>query len=434
MFTEINIETSDVSKLPSSSPTDKSVASTKPTSRSSSLNTFHTQDPTTTKLPASCSSEISTAGVTNPPNNLNTKLEHQEMSPQALVSPRRAKGGEVRKSPRRSSRFVEDPRTDEVDVAAGNNTPPKETPSTSIYESPTIPYSKSAPNRSSSKDNLLQDSIDSLNMDWKLDSSRKTISPRKKVLHPADAGARRKSTRISGVMDTAKEAVGSLGKRSRDAIESGVDKIKAIQRKKNSGQRLTEGERLLLEEHIKKREMDEHREATTLHLRPGKDLKDLPPLPKGWSYNVPEDKMPAAKRAKQAEDNEKNNKVADSEDEHAKPKRKSTTHPRRKKYLQQGLYVGQKRGYDPRLKPAQNEKRMANKQRKGDFDENTVFPQPMFAGDVLLKSGRNFKLPFDVFSPLPAGHPKPEEWKKIRTSKLEQSLHVMNGITDKLSL
>ena len=36
----------------------------------------------------------------------------------------------------------------------------------------------------------------------------------------------------------------------------------------------------------------------------------------------------------------------------------------------------------------------------------------MFAGERLLKQGRDFKLPFDIFSPLPAGQPKPDEWKK----------------------
>ena len=30
-----------------------------------------------------------------------------------------------------------------------------------------------------------------------------------------------------------------------------------------------------------------------------------------------------------------------------------------------------------------------------------------------MKQGRDFKLPFDVFSPLPAGQPKPDEWKKV---------------------
>jgi hypothetical protein len=41
----------------------------------------------------------------------------------------------------------------------------------------------------------------------------------------------------------------------------------------------------------------------------------------------------------------------------------------------------------------------------------------MFAGERLLKNGRDFKLPFDVFSPLPPGQPKPDEWKKVNRSK-----------------
>ena len=31
----------------------------------------------------------------------------------------------------------------------------------------------------------------------------------------------------------------------------------------------------------------------------------------------------------------------------------------------------------------------------------------------MLKYGRDFKLPFDVFSPLPVGQPKPDEWRKV---------------------
>jgi len=45
--------------------------------------------------------------------------------------------------------------------------------------------------------------------------------------------------------------------------------------------------------------------------------------------------------------------------------------------------------------------------------ENKVLPLPMYAGERLLKTGRDFQLPFDVFSPLPAGQPKPDEWRKV---------------------
>lgn len=336
----------------------------------------------------------------------------------AAISPRAAKVAGARKSQRRSSRFVQDLEVDNPRVGSRSdlNT---DTPRTGRHVARNPSSITFPPAMSESRDNLLQDSIDSLHMDWKLDSPRKTASPRKRGAQIDSAASRRKSSRLSTVMDTAMDAANALGKRSRDAFEQGVEKIRTIQRRKNAGQRLTEGERLLLEEHTKKREMDEHRENTTLRLRPGKNLKDLPPLPKGWSYNVPEDEMPAAKRAKVVEENKKKNQVADSEDEdEAKLNKAIAPQPRRKKWLTQGLYVGQKRGYDPRLKPAQNHKKQAGRLTKGLEEENSILPLPMFAGEALLERGRNFKLPFDIFCPLPVGQPKPEEWKKIRTSML----------------
>jgi [histone H3]-lysine4 N-trimethyltransferase ASH1L len=90
---------------------------------------------------------------------------------------------------------------------------------------------------------------------------------------------------------------------------------------------------------------------------------------------------------------------------------KTSTKRREKKYLGSGLYAGQPRTFDMRLTESKNK-------RKSDtstlpFKENWVLPLPMFAGERLLKQGRDFKLPFDIFSPLPPGQPKPDEWKKV---------------------
>lgn len=81
--------------------------------------------------------------------------------------------------------------------------------------------------------------------------------------------------------------------------------------------------------------------------------------------------------------------------------------PRReKKWLTSGLYAGQQRTVS------------SQKSRKsgGTVEpppQNWMLPLPMYAGERLLNQGRDFKLPFDVFSPLPAGQPKPDEWKKV---------------------
>ncbi|OJD28584.1 hypothetical protein ACJ73_00025 [Blastomyces percursus] len=82
---------------------------------------------------------------------------------------------------------------------------------------------------------------------------------------------------------------------------------------------------------------------------------------------------------------------------------------KRKKWLSHGLYAGQDRYFDPRLTEEKNRIKFAKKNAE---DRKKVFPLPMFAGERLIKDGRDFKLPFDIFSPLPPGQPKPDEWRK----------------------
>lgn len=87
-----------------------------------------------------------------------------------------------------------------------------------------------------------------------------------------------------------------------------------------------------------------------------------------------------------------------------------------KRWLDQGMYTGQERDYDPRLNEANNKIRAA-KRRAAREPQRKLLPLPMFAGERLLKLGRDFKLPYDIFSPLPPGQPKPDEWKKVNRSK-----------------
>ncbi|KAI4263170.1 MAG: hypothetical protein L6R42_001673 [Xanthoria sp. 1 TBL-2021] len=82
-----------------------------------------------------------------------------------------------------------------------------------------------------------------------------------------------------------------------------------------------------------------------------------------------------------------------------------------KRWLSQGLYVGQDPDFDPRLTTAKNKLKKANTKHDAS-QRRSVLPMPMFAGQRILETGRNYKLPFDVFSPLPPGQPKPDEWKK----------------------
>ncbi|KAL1987738.1 hypothetical protein VTN96DRAFT_2578 [Rasamsonia emersonii] len=83
-----------------------------------------------------------------------------------------------------------------------------------------------------------------------------------------------------------------------------------------------------------------------------------------------------------------------------------------KMWLTHGLYTGQDRYMDPRLNEAKNKLKSAKRNAPVE-PQRKILPMPMFAGERLLKNGRDFKLPYDIFSPLPPGQPKPNEWKKV---------------------
>ena len=85
--------------------------------------------------------------------------------------------------------------------------------------------------------------------------------------------------------------------------------------------------------------------------------------------------------------------------------------PKNKKWLVSGLYAGQPRTFKANLTESKN-KRKSTSATAAPEKDNIVLPLPMFAGERLITQGRDFKLPFDVFSPLPAGQPKPDEWRR----------------------
>jgi palmitoyltransferase ZDHHC9/14/18 len=91
--------------------------------------------------------------------------------------------------------------------------------------------------------------------------------------------------------------------------------------------------------------------------------------------------------------------------------------PKSKVWLKQGLYVGQDRDFDPRLSESQNR---AKKRAKKPWHA-TILPLPIFACERLLNEDpkhvfRDFKLPFDTYSPLPR-KVKVDGWVKLNKSK-----------------
>ncbi|KAI5303382.1 fatty-acyl coenzyme A oxidase [Ascosphaera pollenicola] len=93
----------------------------------------------------------------------------------------------------------------------------------------------------------------------------------------------------------------------------------------------------------------------------------------------------------------------------------------KKIWLDYGLFAGQ-RAYSKNelsnmLKRLKSKRSSMKEEEAKDEDEeeggSTFLPLPMHGGAKLIETGRDFKLPFDIFSPLPPGQPKPEEWRTI---------------------
>jgi histone-lysine N-methyltransferase ASH1L len=89
-----------------------------------------------------------------------------------------------------------------------------------------------------------------------------------------------------------------------------------------------------------------------------------------------------------------------------------------KTYLTKGLYAGQEtRNLDWFAHDSgEFRKKMDD---VAPYRPNTFMPLPMWHGQRLLQVGRHFQLPFDVCSPLPPGQPKPDEWRKTSSSKMQ---------------
>ncbi|KAL1963758.1 hypothetical protein VTN77DRAFT_7824 [Rasamsonia byssochlamydoides] len=124
---------------------------------------------------------------------------------------------------------------------------------------------------------------------------------------------------------------------------------------------------------------------------------------------------PAAKKRRVSESDLPSKKNATKESPAKEEEQKSTAVVPRykpKRWLTHGLYTGQDRYMDPRLNEAKNKLKSAKRNLPVE-PQRKILPMPMFAGERLLKNGRDFKLPFDIFSPLPPGQPKPDEWKKV---------------------
>lgn len=229
-------------------------------------------------------------------------------------------------------------------------------------------------NGNTSRERLLQQSVQALDEDWNIGAmpgDNLMLSTKSE-----DGAKRRRSTRLD-ILDRASSIIEKtatvLGKRGRETVEAGMEKIQALKG-----------------------------ESKTPSLRPREP-------------ETPSFEGPSRKRARFSKFEVGNEKSAESGD----GLHKVTKSPA-KPWVAQGLYVGQHRSDDARLTETKNKEKKTSKNRAG-AGERAIMPMPMWLGDKIIEMGRDFKLPFDVFSPLPPGQPKPDEWKKTQKSTSAQN-------------
>lgn len=115
---------------------------------------------------------------------------------------------------------------------------------------------------------------------------------------------------------------------------------------------------------------------------------------------------------------------ADDDDEVEEEEEKTWTQPKTKKWLEQGLFVGQNRSFDARYTEKENRARRKSRGVK----ENKRLPLPMFGTERMLNEdprlvSKAFKLPFDIYNPLPR-KVKVDGWVKISKSESCTMTHL----------
>ena len=214
---------------------------------------------------------------------------------------------------------------------------------------------------------LLQDSIEVLNPHWPVDA---TMGDKVLSTQSEKSTSDTKGTKVlRQAITVLKQSKSILGKRQRDTVEA-VGKLQAL------------GKR------------------TSLRLRPCTHINEVTPV------------FPERKKARLATTIAEKRRGSEID-----TTRNSIKCRMKKQWLSQGLYVGQDPDFDPRLSDAKNRIKRALYGAQ-PISRRKTLPMPMFAGKRVLEQGRNFQLPWDVFSPLPPGQPKPEEWRKTQKSTL----------------
>jgi histone-lysine N-methyltransferase ASH1L len=204
----------------------------------------------------------------------------------------------------------------------------------------------------------------------------------------------------------------------KSAKQQGMDRRKST---RSTGEKLEIVSDITRKLALGKRKLEDGLSKAKRELRNLADTKEFakidtaPVIHEVWSKGklvVPE---PPQKKKRKLEEESAPQK---SKAEELKPvEKKLPVGKRQKVWLNKGLYAGQEaEKFDWFSSYTAEEKE--NMPTTQPYKENKYFPMPMWHGQRLLHIGRDFKLPFDVCSPLPPGQPKPDEWRKTSSSKL----------------
>lgn len=236
---------------------------------------------------------------------------------------------------------------------------------------------------------LVSAGIDALDLQWsvkKLPKSRSQIglsgSPKRspKKGKSADKAIRPTGAKVERISKT----FSALGKRGRDTFEDGLKKVK--------------------------------REIRNLaDTKEYAHIDTEPVIHEVWSKGKLVVQEPPRKKKKIEE------VVIKKPEPEKAPVEKKKAGRKQKVWLNKGLYAGQ---VPQDWFSNYTEKEKETMPDMTSFKANDFMPLPMWHGQRLLHVGRNFKLPFDVCSPLPPGQPKPDEWRKTSSSKYHIAFYI----------
>ena len=253
------------------------------------------------------------------------------------------------------------------------------------------------------ENNVIYDSIQVLDLDWKVNALPGVELGAERQ---APAKISRQKSKSSDILKTASNLVGKtksiLGKRGREMNEPINEKKQGMQRRKSVQSKSTGEEETEEDDEEEEAENDDD-DADSI----------IAPAPKKARFSEEDGEIMALL------EDDATPKKQRAAPKARKPRASKFYMPpnpfRQKTWLSEGMYVEQDSDFDPRLTETKNRLKKASS-GAASSKQRTMLPLPIFGGARMLEKGRDFRLPFDVYAPLPPGQPKPEEWKKVSKS------------------